>query len=73
MQKAEAQAREAQIEASLERGRSKTMAMHNSQDVGETAAVMVDELQRLGIENNTMWYRYHARTRRYGSLDYFNR
>ena len=35
-QKAEAQAREAQIEASLERVRSKTMAMHNSRDVGET-------------------------------------
>jgi len=50
LQKAEAQAREAQIEASLERVRSKTMAMHNSQDVGETATVMVDELQRLGIE-----------------------
>ena len=24
--------------------------MHNSQDVGETAAVMVDELKRLGID-----------------------
>ncbi|HEX4958488.1 MAG TPA: hypothetical protein VFV46_09950, partial [Lacibacter sp.] len=44
LQKAEAQAREAQIEAALERVRSKTMAMHNSNDVGETAAVMVDEL-----------------------------
>jgi hypothetical protein len=31
LQKAEAQAREAQIEASLERVRSKTMAMHNIQ------------------------------------------
>jgi len=50
LQRAEAQAREAQIETSLERVRSKTMAMHNSQDVGETAAVMVDELKRLGIE-----------------------
>ncbi|MES1198040.1 MAG: hypothetical protein ABUL41_02065, partial [Chitinophagaceae bacterium] len=43
LQKAEAQAREAQIEASLERVRSKTMAMHNSQDVGETVATMIDQ------------------------------
>jgi len=50
LQKAEASAREAQIEASLERVRSKTMAMHNSQDVGETVATMFDELVKLGIE-----------------------
>ena len=52
LQKAEAQAREAQIEASLERVRSKTMAMHNSQDVGDTVATMFDELVRLRIETN---------------------
>ena len=50
LQKAEAQAREAQIEASLERVRSKTMAMHNSQDVGDTVASMFDELVKLGVE-----------------------
>ncbi len=50
LQKAEAQAREAQIEASLERVRSKTMAMHNSQDVGETVATLFDELTKLGVE-----------------------
>ena len=50
LQKAEAQAKEAQIEAALERVRSKTMAMHNSNDVGETAAVMEDELKKLGID-----------------------
>jgi len=50
IQNAEAQAREAQIEASLERVRSKTMAMRSSQDVGDTVAVMFDELVRLGIE-----------------------
>ena len=50
LQKAEAQAREAQIEASLERVRSKTMAMHNSQDVGDTVGTMFDELVKLGIE-----------------------
>ena len=50
LQQAEAQAREAQVEASLERVRSKTMAMHNSQDVANTVATMFDELKRLGIE-----------------------
>jgi signal transduction histidine kinase len=50
LQQAEAQAREAQIELSLERVRAKTMAMHNSADVGATAAVMVEELKKLEIE-----------------------
>jgi len=48
--KAEAAAREAQIEAALERVRSKTMAMHNSQDVGDTVGVMFQEFVKLGIE-----------------------
>jgi len=50
LQKAEAQAREAQIELSLERVRAKTMAMHTSEHVGETVATMFDELIKLGIE-----------------------
>ena len=52
LREAEAQAREAQIEASLERVRSKTMAMHNSQDVGDTVATLFDELVKLGVETN---------------------
>ncbi len=52
LQKAEAQARESQIEAALERVRSKTMAMHNSQDVGATVGAMFDELVKLGIEKS---------------------
>jgi len=48
LQKAETQAREAQIEAALERVRSKTMAMHNSQEVGESVATLFDELLGLG-------------------------
>ncbi len=52
LQKAEAQAREAQIEASLERVRSKTMAMHSSDDVGDTVATMFNEFVRLGIQTN---------------------
>ncbi len=49
LQKAEGQAREAKIEASLERVRSKTMAMHNSNDVGESVAALFDELTALGV------------------------
>ena len=50
--KAEAQAREAQIEAALERVRAKTMAMHSSEDVGDTVATMFNEFVRLGIQTN---------------------
>ncbi|MDN3204101.1 ATP-binding protein [Algoriphagus sediminis] len=52
LQKAEAQAREAQIESALERVRSKTMAMHTSQDVGNTMVLLFDELRDLGIQAN---------------------
>ncbi len=52
LQKAEAQAREAQIEAALERVRSKTMAMHNSREVGETVAAMFEELVKLGVDKS---------------------
>ena len=50
LQKAEAQARESQIELSLERVRAKTMAMHNSNDVTDTVATLFDEVVKLGIE-----------------------
>ncbi|HTQ63705.1 MAG TPA: ATP-binding protein [Puia sp.] len=52
LQKAEEQAKEAQIELSLERLRAKTMAMHNSEDVGETVATMFAEFVHLGIHTN---------------------
>ena len=52
LQKAEAQAKEAMIEAALERVRSKTMAMHNSQDVGDTVVSMFDELVKLEVKTN---------------------
>ena len=50
MQKAEAQAREAQIEAGLERVRAKAMAMHNSNDLSVTASIIFTELSKLGIK-----------------------
>ena len=49
LQKAESQVREAQIEAALERVRSKTMAMHNSQDVEKTVVTFFDEVMKLGL------------------------
>jgi len=49
LQKAEAQAREAKIEASLERVRAHAMAMHNSADLSSTVNVFFKELKTLGI------------------------
>lgn len=49
LQKAEAQAREAQIEASLERVRAHAMAMHNSADLSATVNILFKELKTLGI------------------------
>ena len=50
LQKAEAQAREAQIEAALERVRAKVMAMTNSNDLNETSLVFGEQLRKLGID-----------------------
>ncbi|SIO01503.1 sensor histidine kinase [Algoriphagus halophilus] len=49
LQKAEAQAREAEIEAALERVRSKAMAMHNTSDLANANSVVFNELNSLGI------------------------
>jgi signal transduction histidine kinase len=49
LQKAEARAKEAQIEAALEKVRGKAMAMHNSNDLAETASAVFIELRKLGI------------------------
>ncbi len=53
LQKAEAQAKEAQIEAGLERVRSRTMAMHQSTELTEAAELLYAELSKLGIEKFT--------------------
>ncbi len=49
LQKAEAQAREARIEAALEKVRSRTMAMQHSDELPEAANVLFLEIQALGI------------------------
>jgi signal transduction histidine kinase len=48
LQKAEAHAREAQIEAALERVRSRTMAMHHSDELSETAKAVFEQFYTLG-------------------------
>ncbi len=49
LQKAEAQAEEAMIEAALEKVRGKAMAMRNSNDLAVTASMVFTELRKLGI------------------------
>ena len=51
LQKAEAQAREATIEAAFEKVRGKAMAMHNSNDLSSTASMVFTELRKLGINS----------------------
>lgn len=55
MVQAEAQAREAQIEASLEKVRSRTLAMQKSDELAETAAVLFQQLITLGIAPNRLF------------------
>ena len=50
LQKAEKQVREAQIEAALERVRSRTMAMHASADLSAVVYEMFTELVRLDAQ-----------------------
>ncbi len=49
LQKAEAQAREAQIEAALERIRSRALSMHKSSEVGDVSDLLFSELEKMDI------------------------
>ena len=49
LQKAEAQAREAQIESALEKVRSRTMAMQKSDELADAAYVLFQQLNHLGV------------------------
>ena len=55
LQKAEAQAREAQIEAALERVRASSMAMHHSSELSEVAQVVFEQLAGLDLSVNQCW------------------
>ncbi len=48
LQIAEEQAREAQIQLALERVRARTMAMHQSEELAETASVLFEQFEELG-------------------------
>jgi signal transduction histidine kinase len=50
LQKAEAQAREAQIEAALERVRSRTMAMQKAEELNDVIKSIYDQLVHLGFD-----------------------
>ncbi len=53
LQNAEALAREAQIETALERVRSRTMAMHKSEEVTGVAVSLNEELIKLGFDGGS--------------------
>ncbi|MEP6617464.1 MAG: hypothetical protein ABJA57_12830, partial [Ginsengibacter sp.] len=53
LQKAEAQAREAQIQLALERVRARTMAMHKGEELADTAILLFDQLSALGIKQRS--------------------
>ncbi|MEO8117345.1 MAG: ATP-binding protein, partial [Bacteroidota bacterium] len=55
LQKAEAQAREAQIETALEKVRSRTLAMQKSDELAGTSIVIFKQLINLGIEPNRLF------------------
>ncbi|MEJ0104577.1 MAG: hypothetical protein WDO19_19340 [Bacteroidota bacterium] len=50
LQKAEAQARESQIQLALERVRARTMAMHQSNELADTASILFRQIKELGFE-----------------------
>ncbi|MFN0159248.1 MAG: ATP-binding protein [Bacteroidota bacterium] len=56
LQKAEAQAREAKIEASLEKVRSRTMAMHSSNELQEAAILLFQQIRELGVNTGSCGY-----------------
>ena len=55
LQKAEAQAREAKIEAALEKVRSRSMAMHKSDELLEAGALLYSELIKTGDRKTDFW------------------
>jgi signal transduction histidine kinase len=67
LKKAEAQAREAQIEASLERVRSRSMAMHKTDELLESAQLLFKELSGLGINSMNISYALVDESEKYGS------
>ena len=55
LQKAESQAREARIEAALEKVRAASMAMHQTEDIGAVVVVFFNQLKQLNIPFEQAW------------------
>ena len=55
LEKAEAQAREAQVETALEKVRSRTLAMQHSDELAETSSELFRQMIGLGIEPNRLY------------------
>ena len=53
LQKAEAQAREAQIQLALERVRARTMAMHHSDELTDVVKMLYQEFDKLKLSNES--------------------
>ncbi|HSK12969.1 MAG TPA: hypothetical protein VK907_07115, partial [Phnomibacter sp.] len=54
LQKAEGQAREAQIEAALEKVRSRSLAMHNSSELNEVVKVLFEKITELQVPSTAV-------------------
>ena len=59
LQKAEAQARESQIQLALERVRARTMAMQKSDELPETSYLLFQQVKELGLTGCTKFYCNH--------------
>jgi signal transduction histidine kinase len=67
VKKAEAQTREARIEAALDKIRARTMAMNHSEDIADAAGLLYSELIKLGIMMVSCGYVLIDRNTRVGS------
>ena len=73
LQKAEAQAREAQVEAALERVRARSMGMHKSEELVEVVRILDKEINGLGVEVNGTQIVTDFANQEEGSNDWFAR
>ena len=76
LQKAEAQAHEAQIEAALEKVRSRSLAMHKADELGNVVSVIVEKLMELGVvldANGVMLCTYFQDSKDVSALDFIAR
>ena len=65
LKQAEAQAREAKIEASLERVRARTMGMQHSYELQDAAQLMFQQVQELGVHQWACGYNIWEEDKKY--------